>query len=407
MTKSTRIAGAVALALCALIGFACDDDTQAPPTTNGPPAVGLTDPIWEYGRSEGQSITGGYVYHGAGVPSLVGKYVYADHSSGNVWALSYDGATATNEFLFDPGNGLSAFGVAENGELFVCRYNSVNLTRIGGIMESGGNYSLTDPFPNLSFNKPVDLRNAGDGSNRLFVVEQEGYIRVFDNNASEDSLKEFLDISGPVECCGELGLLGLVFHPNYVTNGYFFVFYTTTGGSPHRDRLSRFQVSADPDDADESTEKILFELSDDFGNHNGGGLCFGDDGYLYVSTGDEGAGGDPDNNAQDRTRMFGKILRLDVDQNINTIPYYGIPPDNPLVANTKGYREEIYAWGFRNPWRISFDSATDRLWVADVGQDRYEEIDVVEKGKNYGWDCREGKHDYVGPPDGPSPLCDP
>jgi glucose/arabinose dehydrogenase len=184
------------------------------------------------------------------------------------------------------------------------------------------------------------------------------------------------------------------------------VYYTSLGGAPYVDRLSRFQVSAgDPDDADESTEKILFQISDRQGNHNGGALCFGDDGYLYVAIGDEGGGGDAYNNAQNRAVLFGKILRLDVDQNVDVEPYHGIPPDNPFVGNTDGYREEIFAWGFRNPWRMSFDAPTGRLWVGDVGQVSFEEIDVVEIGKNYGWDCREGMHNYVGPPNGPSPAC--
>jgi len=410
-SSSTRlrvVKGLALIAFATVAWIACDDDPHNPSTGPiNPPPVGLTDPIWEYPRSEGQSITGGYVYRGPSITALTGKYVYADHLTRHVWALSYNGTTATNEVLIDAApNRVSAFGVAEDGELFLCGYNGGGPTKLRGFSESGGVYTATDPFPNLTFNQPVDLRNAGDGTDRLFVVEQAGIIRVFDNDAAVDTLKEFLDISGPVACCSELGLLGLVFHPDYETNGYFYVWYTTSGGTPYRDRLSRFQVSAgDPDDADESSEKILIEIDDDFGNHNGGGLCFGDDGYLYVSTGDEGDGGDSNDNAQNRTRFFGKILRLDVNQNMDVIPYYGIPADNPLVGNSSGYLEEIYAWGFRNPWRMSFDSTTDRLWVADVGQDSYEEINVVESGKDYGWDCREGMHDYLGPPDGPSPSC--
>lgn len=407
MISPMRISVAFALALCAaLIWYACGDDTAAPPPTgNNPPPAGLVDPIWEYSHSTGQSITGGYVYRGPSLAPLVGKYVYSDYTARHVWALSYDGTTATNQSLVDVPSGISAFGVAENGELFMCGYSASGATKLRGLSESGGVYSLTDPFPNLTFNQPVDLRNAGDGSDRLFVVEQGGIIRVFDNDAATSTLKVFLDISGRVDCCGELGLLGLAFHPNYDTNGYLFVYYTATGGSPHRERISRFQVSADPDSVDELSEKILLEFDDREGNHNGGGLLFAPDGYLYASVGDEGAQGDGHNNAQNRAVFFGKILRFDVDQNINTAPYYGIPATNPLVGNTKGYHEEIFAWGFRNPWRMSYDAATDRLWVADVGQDSYEEIDIVESGKNYGWDCREGKHDYLGPPDGPSPLC--
>jgi len=366
---------------------------------DGPPPAGLVDPIWEYGRSGGGAITGGYGYRGPSIPALVGKYIYSDYTSRHVWALSYDGTTVSNQFLFDAPSRASAFGVSENGELFMCGHNSVSATKIRGLSESGGVYSATDPFPDLTFDQPVDLKHAGDGTDRLFVVEQEGLIRVFDNDAAEDTPITFLDLAGPVVCCGERGLLGLAFHPDYESNGYFYVYYTTG----NTDVLSRFQVSAgDPNAADPASEKIMIEVADREGNHNGGGLLFGPDDYLYVSTGDEGGGGDPYDNAQNRAVLFGKILRLDVDQNVNVEPYYGIPPDNPLVDNTDGHREEIYAWGFRNPWRISYDVPTGRLWVADVGQDRYEEIDVVESGKNYGWDCREGKHPYNGDS---SPIC--
>lgn len=402
MAGSSRVRAVAVMVLCAaFVWLACEDDTQSPLPDDD--SAGLTDPVWEYPRSEGQAITGGYVYRGPSVAALAGKYVYADYVSQHVWALSYNGTTATNEFLVDAPGRVSAFGVAEDGELFLCEHDSAAPTRIRGFSETGGVYSMTDAFPNLTFDQPVDLRNAGDGSDRLFVVEQAGIIRVFDNDASANTLTTFLDITALVSCCHELGLLGLVFHPDYETNGYFYVFYTTTGGTPYRDRLSRFQVSAgDPDVADPASERILLEFDDEFDIHNAGGLCFGDDGYLYVSTGDEGDVGDPNDRAQDRSQYFGKILRLDVNQNVNVSPYHGIPADNPFVGNTSGYLEEIYAWGFRNPWRISFDSVTDRLWAADVGQSSFEEINVVTSGKNYGWDCREGKHDYTADP---SPLC--
>lgn len=395
---------AAMLFCAALVAFACDDDDDPQaPTEDGPPAVGLTDPIWEYDRTQGQSITGGYVYRGPSVAALVGKYVYADHSSRRIWALSYDGATASNEFLTTMPDGLSSFGVAEDGELFACGWNSVNATKLRGFSESGGVYALTDAFPNLTFNQPVDLQNSGDGTDRLFVVQQGGIIRVFPNDAAVASTTEFLNIG--VQCCGEMGLLGLAFHPDYETNGFFFVYYSLAGGTPWRARLSRFHVSGDPNVADEASEKILLEFNDREGNHNGGGMCFDDDGFLYLAIGDEGSGGDPYQNAQNREVVFGKILRLDIDQNVDTAPYYGIPADNPYAVNTWGFREEIFAWGLRNPWRISHDTTTDRIWVGDVGQGSYEEIDIIESGKNYGWDCREGMHDYLGPPDGPSPAC--
>ncbi len=398
----SALAAALAMAACASLAWlACSDD-ENPVDGGGPPPPGLVDPIWEYGRSQGAAITGGYVYRGPSLPALVGKYIYGDYSSRHVWALSYDGTNATNEFLADAPNLVSAFGVAEDGELFLCGYSTQSPTKLRGFSQAGSVYTFTDPFPNLTFDKPIDLKNAGDGSNRLFVLEQEGRIRVFDNDASEDTVITFLDLTGVVTGSGELGLLGLAFHPDYQSNGFFYVYYTIGISAPFRNVLSRFQVSAgDPNAADPNSEKVLLDLSDREANHNGGGLLFGPDGYLYVSTGDEGGGGDPYNNAQNRAVLFGKILRLDVDQNVNTGPYYGIPPDNPLVDNSDGHREEIFAWGFRNPWRISYDVPTSRLWVADVGQDRFEEIDVVEIGKNYGWDCREGQHPYRDS----SPIC--
>jgi glucose/arabinose dehydrogenase len=273
----------------------------------------------------------------------------------------------------------------------------------GGV--GGHEYAVVNAFPSLTFSRPTDIQNAGDGSDRLFVTEQTGHIRVFANESSVASSAEFLDISSQVlyQSYGEMGLLVLAFHPDYETNGFFFVAYTT--GSPRRGRVSRFQVSGDPNVADPASEKILLEFADDYANHNGGGMCFGADGYLYISVGDEGGGGDPDDNAQDRASIFGKILRIDVDQNVDTVPYHGIPGDNPYAGNTAGYREDIWAYGLRNAWRISFDAPSGRLIAGDVGQSTYEEIDIIEKGGNYGWDCREGTIDYDEDEDPSSPLC--
>ena len=390
------------VAFAALALSACEDDDDGP-TGGGPLPSTLVDPVWEYGRSEGQAVVGGYVYRGADINPLRGRYVYGDNLSRHVWALTYNGATASNVLLFDAPERVSAFGVAEDDELFVVGYNDTIATKIRGITEVGGVYSPTDPFPNLTFDQPVDLRNAGDGSDRLFVVEQNGLIKVFENESTVDTVTTFLDLTSQVACCGELGLLGLVFHPDYESNGYFFVYYSAPGGSPYRDILARYQVSADPNVADPSSERIMIELNDREDNHQGGGLFFGEDGFLYVAIGDEGGVGDPFDNAQNLNILFGKVLRLDVDQNVDTEPYYGIPPLNPFASGTSGNRREIYAWGFRNPWRISYDSQSNRLWVADVGQDLYEEINVVGINSNYGWDCREGAHPYTGDP---SPACD-
>ena len=171
-TRACAVGAFVVAACAALVWFACDDDPEAPNdgTTDGPPPVGLTDPVWEYPRSDGRSITGGYVYRGPSIAPLVGKYVYADHLTRHIWALSYVDTVATNEFLVDAPNNVSSFGVAEDGELFVCGYNNSGPTKIRGFGETGGAYSMTDAFPNFTFDKPVDLRNADDGSDRLFVV---------------------------------------------------------------------------------------------------------------------------------------------------------------------------------------------------------------------------------------------
>ncbi len=267
-------------------------------------------------------------------------------------------------------------------------------------------YRVVNAFPALTFSRPTDIQNAGDGTIRLFVTEQLGRILVFENRSDASSASVFLDITDRVvyPTFSEMGLLGLAFHPDYENNGYFFVYYTA--GDPRRDRVSRFQTSAPIDSvADPNSEKILLEFEDDYPNHNGGGLCFGPDGFLYIGIGDEGGAGDLDNNAQDRTKPFGKILRIDVDQNVDTEPYHGIPADNPYAGNSSGYREDVWAYGFRNPWRISFDVPNDRLFAADVGQRTWEEINVVEKGGNYGWDCREGRRDYDENESPSSPLC--
>ena len=271
-------------------------------------------------------------------------------------------------------------------------------------------YTIENAFPSVVLSRPTDVQNAGDGTNRLFVTQQTGEILVFPEQ-SPDSLKTFLDISSEVnyEHFSELGLLGLAFHPDYESNGYFFVAYTAGTPSARLGRIARFQVSADPNVADVASEKILLEWADSFPNHNGGALAFGPDGYLYIGLGDEGGSGDFNNNAQDRSRIFGKILRIDVNQNVDIAPYHGIPDDNPYAGNSSGYREDIWAYGFRNPWRFSFDDST--LVAGDVGQGKWEEIDIVHKGGNYGWDCREGLVAYDQNNDSlcanPGPFIDP
>ena len=253
-----------------------------------------------------------------------------------------------------------------------------------------GSTQLEEAFPELTFERPVDLQHAGDGSGRLFVVEQEGTIRVFENRPDVASSEVFLDITDRVQCCGERGLLGLAFHPDFAQNGIFFVDYTAP--DPLRTVIARYRLDpADPGRADPGSEEILLEVEQPYGNHNAGQIVFGPDGMLYVTLGDGGSGGDPKENGEDPTTLLGSILRIDVDE-APAGERYGIPPDNPFAGNTSGIREEIYAYGLRNPWRISFDPETGRLWTGDVGQNAWEEVDVIEAGGNYGWDVMEGTH---------------
>lgn len=269
-----------------------------------------------------------------------------------------------------------------------------------GCAQSGGqnsdsaendSYAVVEAFPELDFERPVDLQHPGDDTNRLFVVEQRGVISVFENISSVDEMDTFLDISDQVDDShNEEGLLGLAFHPDYEENGYFYVNYTAD--NPERTVIARFETSPDnPDEAVKSSETEIMSFEQPYGNHNGGQVSFGPDGYLYIATGDGGSGGDPENNGQDRTTLLGNILRVDVD-NEEDGNNYAIPSDNPFVDNDEGYREEIYAYGLRNPWRFSFDPENDWLWTGDVGQNAYEEIDIIEKGSNYGWNIMEATH---------------
>lgn len=266
---------------------------------------------------------------------------------------------------------------------------------INGCKPLQAQLQIVPAFPNLSFEQPVDIQHAGDGSDRLFVVSQPGVIYVFENNENNSSKKVFLDLRDKVLFGGEQGLLGLAFHPDYKNNGYFYINYTT--GNPRRSVISRIKVSSnDPDIADKNSELILLEVGQPYSNHNGGQISFGPDGYLYISFGDGGSGGDPQNNAQNLRSLLGKILRIDVNNKSGNLNY-SIPVDNPLKGNTNDLREEIYAWGLRNVWRFSFDIPTGRLWGADVGQNAWEEINIIEKGKNYGWRIMEGNHCYNPP----------
>ncbi|GAB4464134.1 MAG: PQQ-dependent sugar dehydrogenase [Anaerolineae bacterium] len=239
------------------------------------------------------------------------------------------------------------------------------------------------------FDQPLYVTHSGDGSGRLFVVEQPGRIKVIDNG--QPLAEPFLDITDIVGNSGnEQGLLSVAFHPAYESNRYFYVNYTNNQGDTV---IARYSATDDPNRADPNSAKVLLTIGQPYGNHNGGHILFGPDGYLYVGMGDGGAGGDPENRAQNLGTLLGKILRLDVD---NADPY-GAPPDNPFVGAADA-RPEIWSYGWRNPWRVAFDPANGDFYAADVGQNQYEEVHVEPAGApgglNYGWRLMEGTHCY-------------
>lgn len=258
----------------------------------------------------------------------------------------------------------------------------------GGNPLPPGNLPLTLATVATGLDFPLDL-TAPRNDPRLFVVEKTGRIRVIENGAVLPA--PFLDLHDRVSGGPEQGLLGLAFDPAYSTNGRFVVNYTDLNGDT---RISAFRVSADPDVADVSTETVLLAVPQPFPNHNGGGLAFGPDGYLYAGLGDGGGGGDPNGNGQSLATLLGKLLRID----LNGGTPYAVPPDNPFAAAAgPATRGEIWSYGLRNPWRFSFDRLTHDLYIGDVGQDAHEEIDVAPGGGgglNFGWNRMEGAHCY-------------
>ena len=257
-----------------------------------------------------------------------------------------------------------------------------------------GTPPLTAALVASGLRSPLDLQSAPGDRRRLFVVEQGGRVRVVrDGTLLNDP---FLDIAARLSSGGERGLLGLAFHPQYAANGRFYVNYTDRSGDT---RISEFRVTANPDVADAASERLLLLQAQPFANHNGGGLAFGPDGFLYIGLGDGGSGGDPQRNGQNLGTLLGKMLRIDV-----SAEPYGIPPDNPF-ASRAGARPEIWAYGLRNPWRFSFDRGTGDLYIGDVGQNAVEEIDVdttaARGGENYGWNIMEGSRCFQ-----PSTGCD-
>ena len=260
------------------------------------------------------------------------------------------------------------------------------------------------------FQSPVDLAVAGDGSHRLFICQKEGKVWIVQNG---NLLAEpFLDVSNQMVTINpgydERGLLGMVFHPDFIKNHKFYVYFSAPSnnpGSDHKSILAEYRVSANTNKADASSKRIVMEIEEPEANHNGGDLVFGPDGYLYLGLGDGGGGGDKHGstgNGQNLGALLGKILRIDV----NGRPY-SVPKDNPFIGRA-GVRPEIWAYGLRNPWRFSFDKVAKQLFAGDVGQNKYEEVDIIQKGGNYGWRIKEGYHDYNVPEGGiPPGLIDP
>lgn len=258
-------------------------------------------------------------------------------------------------------------------------------------LPTGPDELVLEPFAE-GLERPIGVTNAADGSGQLFVNEQAGRVRVVD---ADGQLREqpFVDLTDRISAGGERGLLGLAFHPDYGTNRRLFVNYTDREGNTV---ISELRASADGQTADPDSEKVLLRVDQPYANHNGGQLAFGPDGYLYIGLGDGGSGGDPHGNGQNTNVLLGKILRIDVDSPAAGDKAYAVPADNPFVDG--GGAPEVWAFGLRNPWRFSFDAATGDLYIGDVGQNQWEEIDRLPAGSpggaNFGWNVTEGRHCY-------------
>lgn len=288
----------------------------------------------------------------------------------------------------------------------------LSILATGGGGGGGGATPTVPPIVSLSLtqfatglNGPVGVYNAGPGDDRFFVIERTGTIRIVQSNGVLLAIP-FLNVSGRVDSSdGEEGLLGLVFHPNYAANGFFYVNYTNTTGGIRRTRISRFSVTADPNVADPGSEVILLTVDQPNSNHNAGDLHFGPDGFLYIPLGDGGGGGDPGNNAQNMALLLGKVIRIDVNASAGSAPDcrgqgiggYTVPASNPFIG-VAGVCDEIWAVGLRNPWRSSFDRLTGDYFIADVGQGDREEVNFQltgsPGGQNYGWRCFEGNLEF-------------
>lgn len=356
------------------------------------------------------SATDGVLYPGTGMRSEAGEVTHSfpkdfDVSGRVAFTFTWTAPAADTSVTFY-GAGVSSDGAFNTDD------DGVSTTTLAVTVADTTQAPTTVALQEITaLNKVTSIAHAGDS--RLFIVEQPGRIWVYKPGIGRLATP-FLDISGPVDDSGnEMGLLGLAFHPNYAANGYFYVNYTV--GSPRRTRVSRFQVSAgDADLADPASELILLEFEQPYTNHNGGALQFGPDGYLYIASGDGGSANDPEERSQNTSSLLGKLLRIDVDSSGGGLPdcstyggtNYRIPTDNPLVDGAGGQCDEIWAFGLRNPWRFAFDRETGDMWIGDVGQYAWEEVDFEPAsssgGRNYGWDCYEGNATN---PNDPAPSC--
>lgn len=289
-----------------------------------------------------------------------------------------------------------------------------------GAQEEAGELSVrvVEAFPELKFERPLYFSMAPDGTDRVFVLEQGGRVVWFENrpDIAREEVRVALDITDKVRSPvsevrrnrghNEEGLLGMAFHPNFAENRFVFLHYSATNppGSEEARRgvIARFRMDEEAETIDPASETTILEVGQFAGNHNGGMIAFGPDGYLYIAFGDGGGAGDPQKNGQDLSTLLGAILRIDVDRKEDGLAY-AIPDDNPFV-DRDGARAEIFAYGLRNPWRFSFDPATGDLWVGDVCQGSWEKIYLIRNGGNYGWPWMEGSHPHDGIPDGVDPA---
>jgi glucose/arabinose dehydrogenase len=304
---------------------------------------------------------------------------------------------------------LSPFSPMEKDEATLMRYFSQNLVGfvilsaviLGGCFEKSTatdqtadtNYRLQRVFQDLEFFQPVALLPVPNETNQFWVVEKQGRVFGVVGQQGKYTKELVVDISDRVNSNpNEAGLLGLAFHPQYNKNNQVFLSYTAAGPQL-TSTISRFLAADGRIDAD--SEQVLLQVDQPYGNHNGGQIAFGPDGFLYIGLGDGGSAGDPKDNGQNPQTLLGAILRIDVDLLEDKGKPYAIPKDNPFASSSADRRGEIYAWGMRNPWRWSFDRKTGELWVGDVGQNEWEEINLVRQSGNYGWNLKEGTHCYA------------